>query len=761
MEHRTLLSVVTSSADSGAGTLRQALASAVPGETITFGSNLTGATIYLTSGELAVTKPVTILGPTSGQLTIDAQFHSRVFDITAQGGVTIDNLTIAHGRSAIGGGVYAESGTLTLQGDILAFDQAIQTNAGDSAMGGAVALGMAAKGLKASNDLFYGNLAWAADGQAGAFGGQTGGDGAGGAIYTGPGTILLASSDVFYDSQVYGGAGGKGFGGPGGTSTPGGPGGNAVGGAIAAYGTTVIRNDNFQLSSAHGGAGGAGGNGIQGGAGGAGGAASGGAVYADGGLDIVNVLFQGSIAAGGAGGAGGGYGTSPIVPGSTAAAGGAGGSADGGAVDADGPRLEGGPGTPVLIQSVGFWDNAARAGAGGAGGEADICGAGGPGGQAAGGGLMTRFAALSETGSWFYANEADGGAGGAGGSGLISSGILGAPSGAGGAGDGGGEFAIYGSADIENGWFSTNTARGGQAGVAGLSSLAFQGVDGSAGGSATGGGLMSDTTLKLVSMAIVSNTAVAGDGGAGGNVDLPSAVGGQGGDGGDASGGGLEVGSGGAAVSQSYIGGNKARGGQGGTGGDGEYNGATGGHGGQASGGGIDARANLSLNTVLIGQNTAHGGQGGDGGDSEVVYGDGGDGGAALGGGLSVDDGTTTLVVATVTSNTAIGGLGGNSGNPGLPTTQLGNGGSGGDANGGGIEVGAAAVLAATSGTVSQNEADGGAVGNGIFGANVHVGQGIGGGVDLAGPGSTDTLQFVISGNQASTADNDLHGSFL
>src|SRR5262249_31854425 len=111
-----------------------------------------------------------------------------------------------------------------------------------------------------------------------------------------------------------------------------GPGGNAVGGAIAAYGTAVIVNSNFQLSSSHGGQGGAGGNGITGGAGGPGGAASGGAVYAAGGLGIGNVLFQGSLAAGGTGGAGGGYGTSPSVPGSTAAAGGAGGAAVGGAV---------------------------------------------------------------------------------------------------------------------------------------------------------------------------------------------------------------------------------------------------------------------------------------------------------------------------------------------------------------------------------------------------------------------------------------------
>jgi hypothetical protein len=61
---------------------------------------------------------------------------------------------------------------------------------------------------------------------------------------------------------------------------------------------------------------------------------------------------------------------------------------------------------------------------------------------------------------------------------------------------------------------------------------------------------------------------------------------------------------------------------------------------------------------------------------------------------------------------------------------------------------------------LSQTEADGGAVGHGIEGASTQVGQGIGGGVDLNGPGSSDTSAFTISGNQASTADPDLHGSF-
>ena len=60
---------VTSTADSGAGTLRAALASAADGDTID-ASGVTG-TILLTSGELLVTNSVTILGPGPANLAVN------------------------------------------------------------------------------------------------------------------------------------------------------------------------------------------------------------------------------------------------------------------------------------------------------------------------------------------------------------------------------------------------------------------------------------------------------------------------------------------------------------------------------------------------------------------------------------------------------------------------------------------------------------------------------------------------------------------
>src|SRR6516225_7440156 len=68
---------VTNTNDSGPGSLRQALAVAINGDTI----NATGVsgTILLTSGELQITHNVSITGPSAGRLAVNGHFRSRVF----------------------------------------------------------------------------------------------------------------------------------------------------------------------------------------------------------------------------------------------------------------------------------------------------------------------------------------------------------------------------------------------------------------------------------------------------------------------------------------------------------------------------------------------------------------------------------------------------------------------------------------------------------------------------------------------------------
>ncbi len=65
LEGRALLStlVVTDNHDSGPGSLRQAILDAHSGDTVTFAPSLRGQVITLTSGELTVSKNLTIDGP--------------------------------------------------------------------------------------------------------------------------------------------------------------------------------------------------------------------------------------------------------------------------------------------------------------------------------------------------------------------------------------------------------------------------------------------------------------------------------------------------------------------------------------------------------------------------------------------------------------------------------------------------------------------------------------------------------------------------
>jgi hypothetical protein len=109
---------VISTADSGAGSLRQALADANSGDTIQFAPELNGQTIALTSGELVIDKNITISGPGPSQLTVRRSFGTpffRILHVTPGHIVTIEGLTITDGNhSASGGGVFNEQATLTV-----------------------------------------------------------------------------------------------------------------------------------------------------------------------------------------------------------------------------------------------------------------------------------------------------------------------------------------------------------------------------------------------------------------------------------------------------------------------------------------------------------------------------------------------------------------------------------------------------------------------------------------------------------------------
>jgi hypothetical protein len=136
--------VVTSTADSGPGSLRAALSLATSGtDTITFNLTTYPATITLTSDELHITAPVTITGPGASKLTISGGGNFRVFENDGSSPVSISGLTIANGNGTLaspspsnypgeGGGIYT-AGTMNLTGVTLTSNSANE--------GGAIGIG--------------------------------------------------------------------------------------------------------------------------------------------------------------------------------------------------------------------------------------------------------------------------------------------------------------------------------------------------------------------------------------------------------------------------------------------------------------------------------------------------------------------------------------------------------------------------------------------------------------------------------------------
>jgi len=162
---------VTNCNDSGAGSLRAAVAS---GGTVTFALSPACPTITLTSGPLTLATSVTVSGPGLNALTVSAGFASQVFVVNAGVIATISGLTIESGSATTeGGGIY-NGGTLTLTNSAVSGNLA-GTNGGGIYNGGTLTL---------TNSTLFGNSAKD--------------DGAG--IYNGAGRLTITSSKVLGNS---------------------------------------------------------------------------------------------------------------------------------------------------------------------------------------------------------------------------------------------------------------------------------------------------------------------------------------------------------------------------------------------------------------------------------------------------------------------------------------------------------------------------------------------------------------------------------
>src|SRR5207247_10345897 len=153
---------VPSTADDGPGSLREAIANAVPGETIDFSVN---GPITLTTGELVIDKDLTIQGPGSGNLLIQRSLEAgtpefRILHVLF-GTVTLSGVTMNNGRSDHGGGLFNEDNAIPLLQDVI-----LSGNSATSAGGGLFNDGV----LALEDSAFIGNSVQAMDGY-GAYGG--------------------------------------------------------------------------------------------------------------------------------------------------------------------------------------------------------------------------------------------------------------------------------------------------------------------------------------------------------------------------------------------------------------------------------------------------------------------------------------------------------------------------------------------------------------------------------------------------------------
>ncbi len=404
---------VTTLNDSGPGSLREAIATAAAGDTITFGVQ---GTIRLTSGALMITQDLDIQGPGSHKLKISGNNASRVF-VIAGGAATISGATIrdglADGNSPImpctGGGILNFS-SLTLVNDIVCDNQALGESGlspfgpGIGSAGGVFNFGI----LRVATTSFSRNLARGGDGGDGFYAGHA----AAGAI--GNVGVLSITGSKFSHNQALGGHNNSGAMGAG----------SCVGGAIwtgdmgLGPGWLELRDSRLDHNQAIGGDGAP--PGTSWGVGGA-------IQFLNGNGSISGCVFDHNAAIGGAG-----------VPSGVGAWG------LGGAINVSGV-------SSVTISESTVEHNLAQGGPGGLGGN---------GGGAGGGGLRSESeGALTVINTTVAHNRAQGGTGRAGGTG--------------GDGVGGGCATWYGSLSLEGATVTQNLALGGGPGGQGIGGGVF------------------------------------------------------------------------------------------------------------------------------------------------------------------------------------------------------------------------------------------------------------------------------------------------
>ena len=182
--------LVSNANDSGAGSLRQAIVSALGGDYIQFATNLSGATILLTNGQMTITTNLTIDASTlPGGIQINGRRAFSIFAVNPDVTVEFTGLTISNGFSFTenGGAIYNDGGTVTLNQCLLG-----ENLMADSGYGGAIFNGNGT--MTVNQCTFTGNSAT--------------GDGGGGGIFNYLYGTLTVNQCTFTGNSATGGAGG-------------------------------------------------------------------------------------------------------------------------------------------------------------------------------------------------------------------------------------------------------------------------------------------------------------------------------------------------------------------------------------------------------------------------------------------------------------------------------------------------------------------------------------------------------------------------
>jgi hypothetical protein len=126
---------VTNCNNSGTGSLRQAVADAASGTTITFGPSLSCSTISLKRA-IHLDRSITIDGPGLSALEMNGNNAVNIFDVASGVTATIEGLTMTSGGGNYNGGAIYSNGTLTVADSSLVLNSAGGVGGAISNVGG-------------------------------------------------------------------------------------------------------------------------------------------------------------------------------------------------------------------------------------------------------------------------------------------------------------------------------------------------------------------------------------------------------------------------------------------------------------------------------------------------------------------------------------------------------------------------------------------------------------------------------------------------